>query len=222
MIKKREGSLSLLVERSKLSQLIRSQVAIACKPQQHHTNKNVYYILLGVQKLTRSGLNGVSERDVWKTYLSFSRLIKILYPTGENCVQNAHFYKQKGPCLQNPSKLDRVSFSTPDSPLFATSGSGTEEGRWGSCMIQTLLCKTICTTTLGAKPFSSGNVWCKTICTTTFGAKPFSSGNVRCKPFSSGNFGAKPFSSGNFWCKPFTPQVLVRNKALKFSWRLFE
>ena len=54
---------------------------------------------LGVQKQTRSGLNGVSERDIWKTNLPFSRLIKVLYLRGENCLQNAHFYKQKGPCL---------------------------------------------------------------------------------------------------------------------------
>ena len=33
---------------------------------------------------------------------------------GENCSQNAHFCKQKGPCLKRPFKLDRVSFSTPD------------------------------------------------------------------------------------------------------------
>ena len=43
--------------------------------------------MLGVQKLTRSGLNGVSERDVWKTNLPFSRLI---------------FYKPKGPFLKSP------------------------------------------------------------------------------------------------------------------------
>ena len=63
---------------------------------------------LGVQKLIRSSLNGVSERDIWKINLPFSRLLKILYLRGENCLQNAHSYKQKGPCLKTPQ------FSTPD------------------------------------------------------------------------------------------------------------
>ena len=58
--------------------------------------------MLGVQKLTRSGLNGVSGRDFWKTNLPFSRLIKILHLRGEKCLQNAHFGKQKGPCLKTP------------------------------------------------------------------------------------------------------------------------
>ena len=58
--------------------------------------------MLGVQKLTRSGLNGVSERDFWKTNLPFSRLIKALHLRGENWLQNAHFYKQKGPVKKNP------------------------------------------------------------------------------------------------------------------------
>ena len=56
--------------------------------------------LLGGQELTRSGLNGVLERDIWKTNLPFSGHIKILYLRGEKCLQNAHFYKQKGPCLK--------------------------------------------------------------------------------------------------------------------------
>ena len=51
---------------------------------------------LGVQKLTRSGLNAVWERDFWKPNLPFFRLLKILYLRGEICLQNAHFYKQKG------------------------------------------------------------------------------------------------------------------------------
>ena len=32
-----------------------------------------------------------------------SRLIKITCIRGENCLQNAHFYKQTGPCLKRPS-----------------------------------------------------------------------------------------------------------------------
>ena len=38
-----------------------------------------------------------------KDISAFSRLLKILYLRGENCLQNAHFYKQKGPCLKRPS-----------------------------------------------------------------------------------------------------------------------
>ena len=57
---------------------------------------------LAPEKLTLSGLNGVSERGFGKTNLPLSRLIKILYLRGENCLQNAHFYKQKGPCLKTP------------------------------------------------------------------------------------------------------------------------
>ena len=37
-----------------------------------------------------------------KDTFAFSRLIKILYLRGENYLQNAHFYKQKGPCLKRP------------------------------------------------------------------------------------------------------------------------
>ena len=55
-----------------------------------------------MQKLTRSGLGGVSERDVRKKNLPFSRLQEILYLRGETCLQNVHFYKQKGPCLRRP------------------------------------------------------------------------------------------------------------------------
>ena len=32
----------------------------------------------------------------------FSRLIKVLHLRGENCLQNAHFLKQKGPFLKTP------------------------------------------------------------------------------------------------------------------------
>ena len=44
---------------------------------------------------------------------------KNLYLRGENCLQNAHFYKQKGPCLKRPLliNLDRVSF--PDQGIWA-------------------------------------------------------------------------------------------------------
>ena len=69
------------------------------------THQNAFkrvHLFLGAQKLTRSSLNGVSERDFWKANLPFSSLLKILYLRGENCLQNAHFYKQKGPCLKRP------------------------------------------------------------------------------------------------------------------------
>ena len=57
---------------------------------------------LGAQKLTRSGVNGVSERDFWKTNLSFSRLIQVLYLRGKNCLENARSYNKKGPCWKTP------------------------------------------------------------------------------------------------------------------------
>ena len=49
---------------------------------------------LRVQKMTRSGLNLLKDK------FAFSRLIKVLYLRRENCLQNAHFHKQKGPCLK--------------------------------------------------------------------------------------------------------------------------
>ena len=53
-------------------------------------------------------------KGLLKDKFAFLRLIKVLYLGGENCLQNAHFYKQKGPCFKTPFKLDRVSFSTPE------------------------------------------------------------------------------------------------------------
>ena len=49
-----------------------------------------------MQKLTGSGLNGVSERDFGKTNLPSSMFIKVLYLRGENW-QNARLYKRRGP-----------------------------------------------------------------------------------------------------------------------------
>ena len=37
-----------------------------------------------------------------KDKFAFKSLIKVLYLRGENYLQNAHFYKQKGPCLKAP------------------------------------------------------------------------------------------------------------------------
>ena len=47
-----------------------------------------------------------------KDKCAFFELIKILYlkASGENCLQNAHFYKQKGPCLKTPSNWTRSVF----------------------------------------------------------------------------------------------------------------
>ena len=53
-------------------------------------------LLLEVQKLTQSGLNGVAERDFCLTNLPSSRLIKV-YLRGENRLQNDHFISKKGP-----------------------------------------------------------------------------------------------------------------------------
>ena len=80
---------------------------------------------LGVQKMTRSGLNGVSEKDFWKTDLPFSRLIKVLHLKGENWLQNTHFYKQKGPCLKAPLNWTGSVF-----PLLKESSCYHSESCW--------------------------------------------------------------------------------------------
>ena len=59
------------------------------------------------------------RRGTFERQICLFRLIKVLYPRGENCLQTTHFYKQKGPCFKNPLKLDRVSFSTPDNSWWA-------------------------------------------------------------------------------------------------------
>ena len=86
-----------------LCQMLSSQGKNApSNPYPHYLVRLATSRKLGVQKLTRSGLKGVSERDFWKTNLPFSRLLKILHLRGEICLQNTHFYKQKVPCLKNP------------------------------------------------------------------------------------------------------------------------
>ena len=58
---------------------------------------------LGSAKTDPSGLNGVFGEGVLKDKLAFfEAFLKILYLIGANCLQNAHFYKQKGPCLKRP------------------------------------------------------------------------------------------------------------------------
>ena len=61
-------------------------------------------VQVGSAKIDLVRFESVSERDFWKTNLPFSRLlkIKILYLRRENCLQNAHFYTQKGDCLKPP------------------------------------------------------------------------------------------------------------------------
>ena len=74
--------------------------------------------LLGAQKLTRSSLNRVSEGDFSKTNLPFSRLLNVLYLSGENCLQNAHFDKQKGPYLKTPLNWTGSVFPLPTLTLL--------------------------------------------------------------------------------------------------------
>ena len=82
-------------------------------PQQNHdkiTAKSTHVVKNGVGKSTlqEEGPDKVLEKyqkilgsarikgaQTMKTSLPPSRLIKVLYPRGENCFQNAHFYKQK-------------------------------------------------------------------------------------------------------------------------------
>ena len=75
----------------------------------------VIVIVLGVQELTRSGLNGVLGEGFLKDDFPFFRLIKVLYLRGENCLQNAHFYKKWArPYLKRTLNWTGSIFSTPD------------------------------------------------------------------------------------------------------------
>ena len=49
-----------------------------------------------------------------KDKFAFSRLIKILYLRGENCVQNVHVYEKKRPRLKDPLNWTGSVFSTPN------------------------------------------------------------------------------------------------------------
>ena len=53
-----------------------------------------------------------------KGKFAFQKAYKSPIPKRKNCLQNAHFYKQKGPLFGHQFKLDRVSFSTPDQFLL--------------------------------------------------------------------------------------------------------
>ena len=81
-----------------------------CNKKARFVHSHTHLAILGVQKLTRSSLNGVSERE---TNFPFSRLLKVLCLRGENCLQNAHFYKQKGPCLKRPLNWTGSVFPLP-------------------------------------------------------------------------------------------------------------
>ena len=45
-----------------------------------------------------------------KDKFAFSGLVKIIYLRGENCLQDAHFYKQKWSCLKTPLNWTRSLF----------------------------------------------------------------------------------------------------------------
>ena len=70
--------------------------------------------LLGSAKTEPVQFKWGFEEGLLKDKFVFFRLIKVLHLRGEDCLQNAHFYKQKGALFKNPFKLDRVSFSAPD------------------------------------------------------------------------------------------------------------
>ena len=73
-----------------------------------HVRLPVTVSLLNARFLANISVSGTAKTDLvlfkWGfgegllTNLPFSRLIKVLPLRGENCLQNVHFYKQKGPC----------------------------------------------------------------------------------------------------------------------------
>ena len=77
---------------------------------------------LGVQKLTRSGLNEVSERDVWKTNWPFFEASQNPIPKRRKLLAKRPFLEAKRAVFQNPFKLDRVRVSTPDLQFYRQGG----------------------------------------------------------------------------------------------------
>ena len=72
-------------------------------------------IILGVPKLTRSGLKWGFGEGLLKAKFAFFEARKSPIPKKRKLyLQNANLYNQKGALFKNPFKLDRVSFSTPD------------------------------------------------------------------------------------------------------------
>ena len=61
-------------------------------------------VIIGSAKADRSGCNRGFGEGLLKDKLAFfEAFIRILYLRGENCLENTHFYKQKGPCeKKNP------------------------------------------------------------------------------------------------------------------------
>ena len=57
---------------------------------------------LGVQKTDPVRFEWGFGEGLLKDKFAFFEVQKILYLRGEICLQNAHFYKQEGPCLKRP------------------------------------------------------------------------------------------------------------------------
>ena len=57
---------------------------------------------LGSAKTDRVRFKWGFGEGLLKDKFAFSRLVKVPYLRGENCLQKNHFYKQKGPCLKPP------------------------------------------------------------------------------------------------------------------------
>ena len=68
-----------------------------------------------MQKLTRTSLNGVSERDLFlKDKFAFFEASKNPIPKRRKLLAKRTFLQAKKASLKTPFKLDRVSFSTPE------------------------------------------------------------------------------------------------------------
>ena len=73
-----------------------------------------YVCNLGVQKLTRSGLNGGFGEGLLKDKFAFFEAYESPIPEMRKLLAKCPFLQAKRVLFQNPSELDRVSFSTPE------------------------------------------------------------------------------------------------------------
>ena len=60
------------------------------------------FLTLGSAKTDPVRFKRGFREGLLKDQFAFSRLLNILYLRVENCLQNAHFCKQQGPCLKRP------------------------------------------------------------------------------------------------------------------------
>ena len=74
----------------------------AWSPRWHGITRHLLLPFIGSAKTDPVRFKWGFGEVLLKDKFAFKSLIKVLYLRGENCLQNAHFYKQKGPCLKTP------------------------------------------------------------------------------------------------------------------------